>query len=73
MDAYGGFEALCLQADEGPSKTEECVVEYDCTLLACMLHLLVCEVGQGEEQGCKEADQEDALCCPDKLALSKQS
>ena len=61
MDAYGGFEALGLQADEGCPKAEECVVEDHSGLLACMLHLLIGQMWQGEEQGCEEADQEDAL------------
>lgn len=73
MDAYGWLKTLCLKADEGRSEAKERIVEYDSTLLARMPHLLVCEVGQGEEKRGEEADQDDALCCPDKLSLLEES
>lgn len=68
MDANGWFKAFGLQADKGSPKAKEGVVEDNRSLLACMQHLLIREVGQGEKQGCEEADKEYTLLSCDKLS-----
>ena len=56
MDTYGRLKALGFQTDEGSPKAKEGIVEDYRSLLACMQHLPISEVGKSEKKRCEEAD-----------------